>query len=622
MSHSDPPPVSVIVAAHDVADHIAAAIDSLKAQTHPGFEAWVIDDGSTDDTAARAEAAIGGDPRFRLIRQPNRGLSAARNAGLARARCAHIAFLDGDDRFDPRFLQATLAALDATGCDWAASGVMLCYPDGRDIPHSGIHGAPVPVPGPARHQPLQDARRVARLFPSAWNKLYRHDLIGETRFVEGTLYEDHEFYWTLAARSPAIALVPEPLCLHSRDRPGQITARDDEGAFDQLAVLERLAGIVRGSGKDHADEGLARIATRVVHERARVLRQPDRRQRFLAAAGAMMGRLRLKWNADWDDDIDRAPALVMGGVMPLSVVLWGDGAGDVGATLDALNAQALPDFELLVTGDLAAPLPDTLPCGAAVRRIDAAPGFAAALKAGLNAACGRYMALFRPGDLPQAEGLRRWVNGLERSGASLGVSGHECGNWQQGHYRPPLIGATQPGAAPGADPAAGMALDLTPRDALVLDPEGAAKLWRCDRLRALGLSDRIQHLPDALAAQALTLWLALAEGRAMIFPFPAVAIPSRADPAHPGQLAAAIRALPGGMETLNTLPDGWQALILARLMQQRLDRTPSRPARYLLVAATAIAARRHALRLVPGLPVDPGTAPNLQRAIPGGRGPR
>ena len=74
--------ISVIIPVYNVAEHVAACIDSLRTQTLDTFEAIVIDDGSTDGSGAAAQRAIADDPRFRLIRQDNAGLSGARNTGL------------------------------------------------------------------------------------------------------------------------------------------------------------------------------------------------------------------------------------------------------------------------------------------------------------------------------------------------------------------------------------------------------------------------------------------------------------------------------------------------------------------------------------------------------------
>lgn len=97
------PVVSVIIPVHNRARLVCAAVESVLAQTFTGYELIVVDDGSVDDTL-RALTCYG--KRIRLIRQANRGVSAARNAGIAAANGALIAFLDSDDLWLPHKLLA------------------------------------------------------------------------------------------------------------------------------------------------------------------------------------------------------------------------------------------------------------------------------------------------------------------------------------------------------------------------------------------------------------------------------------------------------------------------------------------------------------------------------------
>ncbi|MCX5569561.1 glycosyltransferase family 2 protein [Kaistia nematophila] len=93
----DRPRVSVVMPAFNRADYVAEALRSL--QTEPGIDAeiLVVDDGSTDGCDAVVAAIAAADPRVRLIRQDHRGVSAARNAGLAAATGEFLTFLDSDD---------------------------------------------------------------------------------------------------------------------------------------------------------------------------------------------------------------------------------------------------------------------------------------------------------------------------------------------------------------------------------------------------------------------------------------------------------------------------------------------------------------------------------------------
>jgi glycosyltransferase involved in cell wall biosynthesis len=96
--------VTVIVPAHNAADTLADTLESLTAQTFPGWEAIVVNDGSTDATPGIVEGFAAFDPRFRLVHRVNGGLAAARNTGVSHARHDALLFLDADDWILPRHL--------------------------------------------------------------------------------------------------------------------------------------------------------------------------------------------------------------------------------------------------------------------------------------------------------------------------------------------------------------------------------------------------------------------------------------------------------------------------------------------------------------------------------------
>jgi len=98
-------PISVVIPAYNSERFLTEAIQSVHAQTLPVTEIIVVDDGSSDNTAAVA-ASLGAS----VTRQPHRGISAARNAGIGAASCEWIAFLDADDLWMPEKME----------CQWSA----------------------------------------------------------------------------------------------------------------------------------------------------------------------------------------------------------------------------------------------------------------------------------------------------------------------------------------------------------------------------------------------------------------------------------------------------------------------------------------------------------------------
>ena len=113
------PRVTVIVPAYNAEKYISETLVCLRDQTLRDLQVLVVDDGSTDSTAQIVTAFCAADARFRLLRQENAGVSAARNHGLREAAGDYVLFLDSDDVLNDDALRAFADALDETGADLA-----------------------------------------------------------------------------------------------------------------------------------------------------------------------------------------------------------------------------------------------------------------------------------------------------------------------------------------------------------------------------------------------------------------------------------------------------------------------------------------------------------------------
>lgn len=102
--------VSVIIPTHNRRERLPNALDSVLAQSYPIHELWVVDDGSTDDTAEYVASRY---PSTELIRQSNHGVSHARNRAIEKASGQWIALLDSDDRWYPDKIARQIKALQA-----------------------------------------------------------------------------------------------------------------------------------------------------------------------------------------------------------------------------------------------------------------------------------------------------------------------------------------------------------------------------------------------------------------------------------------------------------------------------------------------------------------------------
>lgn len=160
--------LSVVVPIYNVEAYLRDALTSIAQQTLRDLEVIMVDDGSTDGSAAIAASFAARDPRFRLLQQENQGQGPARNLGVRHAAGNYLAFLDADDLV-PRYAYTLLVeSLEATGSDLAAGGVRrfssgLIYPT---IVHTAAYRATIP---------RTDAARLPALLQdcTVWNKVYR-----------------------------------------------------------------------------------------------------------------------------------------------------------------------------------------------------------------------------------------------------------------------------------------------------------------------------------------------------------------------------------------------------------------------------------------------------------------
>ena len=121
------PKASVIIPAFNRAELLRETLDSVLAQTFTDWECVVVDDGSSEDLSFAGTL----DPRIRLIRQPNQGVSVARNRGIAHSTGGLIAFLDSDDLWLPAKLEKQVAAMDADPT------IGLCHTDYAVLDQNG-----------------------------------------------------------------------------------------------------------------------------------------------------------------------------------------------------------------------------------------------------------------------------------------------------------------------------------------------------------------------------------------------------------------------------------------------------------------------------------------------------
>ena len=232
------PKVSVIMPVYKTEATVAAAIESVLAQTLTDFELIAVDDGSPDKAGEVLAAYAAKDPRVSVYSQENRGLSGARNAGLDRAAGEYVTFLDSDDVLPRHALATFLSAAEATGAAMVVSerpvDVQTEQDKAREMRVASVPRNRVRV----STTPLKSVLAGRRMRSSACNKLYRRETIGSLRFIEGIYFEDWPFVTELAGELDKIAIVSAPCYVYSKS--GESIIRSD---FDRKKVMSYLAGI-------------------------------------------------------------------------------------------------------------------------------------------------------------------------------------------------------------------------------------------------------------------------------------------------------------------------------------------------------------------------------------------
>jgi glycosyltransferase involved in cell wall biosynthesis len=234
----DKPLVSVIIPAFNAAADIRQALHSVVTQTYRAIEVIVVDDGSSDATAAIVEEFISSNHQFQLIRQSNAGVGAARNAAIRKARGKYIAPLDADDFWLPDKLEKQVACMERSGEE---TGLVYCWFKLIDEHNELLaFSPPCRLEGRLRH-----ALILVNLLGNASVPLFRAAALENvglylTRAEQGGAQGCED--WDLALRIAErfiIRVVPE--CLVAYRQNNSTMTRNTEGMVASFAMAKRRA---------------------------------------------------------------------------------------------------------------------------------------------------------------------------------------------------------------------------------------------------------------------------------------------------------------------------------------------------------------------------------------------
>lgn len=218
--------VSIIVPVYNVRDYLEKCLDSLVNQTLQNIEIIVVNDGSPDDSQIIVDKYVKKYPQLiKSYIKENGGLSDARNYGMKKASGKYIAFVDSDDYVDNTMYQKLYEKAISGNFDLVVCDLNYVYPDANKPCSSNIKNDIVSKDG------VKEI--MTNIYPSAWNKLYKRNLLDNISFKKGVWWEDVEFLYRLLPSVNSIGVVKENLYQYVQ-RNGAITSTFNDKIYHYI----------------------------------------------------------------------------------------------------------------------------------------------------------------------------------------------------------------------------------------------------------------------------------------------------------------------------------------------------------------------------------------------------
>ena len=181
------PQISIIVPVYNVEQYLDRCLESLVCQTFSNIEIILIDDGSTDGSGSICDRYSEKDRRIKAIHQNNKGLSGARNEGLAHIKGKYVMFVDSDDYVDKDFCRIPYEIAEDYSADLVLFHDQIVSENDINVINKfetkkGVIG---------KQDTIDLMLKTVNVSVCVWNKLYKSDLFSNVLFPEDTIFEDN-----------------------------------------------------------------------------------------------------------------------------------------------------------------------------------------------------------------------------------------------------------------------------------------------------------------------------------------------------------------------------------------------------------------------------------------------
>lgn len=272
--------LSIIIPVYNVASYLRKCVDSLLAQDYADREIILVDDGSTDGSGDICDEYASRSSIIKVIHQPNGGLSAARNSGLAIAQGDYICFVDSDDYWQPNMLGALMAQIERDNLDVLRFRLQYVrivesgksrvereykiYNPYKSDPFVGNDYAETVTDGLA----FLNTRMNTQCY--AWTFILRRELMDDCLFTEGIYFEDTDWTPRMLVKAQRVASTDRVVYNYLLTRQGSITNAPNRAKLQKVlddkmrlvGELQRQAALVCAG--DHDDAWFSRMTASLV----------------------------------------------------------------------------------------------------------------------------------------------------------------------------------------------------------------------------------------------------------------------------------------------------------------------------------------------------------------------
>ncbi len=231
--------ISVIVPVYNVEKYLERCVKSIVAQTYKDLEILLIDDGSTDKSGKMCDDFQQTDSRIKAFHKQNGGLSDARNYGIEHSSGEFISFVDSDDYIDEKMLETLHRLIIENDADLAVCSAMDVF-EGKEVTQ-------VKEIKEFNLNKVESYKYMLRGdgIPSACNKLYKRQTVGDVRFPVGKLYEDGFFTPQILKRVEKTAVTSKPMYYYFRRADSITTKPFRKGDLDVIEAYDKCVKQVK-----------------------------------------------------------------------------------------------------------------------------------------------------------------------------------------------------------------------------------------------------------------------------------------------------------------------------------------------------------------------------------------